>query len=929
MARKTLTAGAGVNIVETSTLGTISVELTEGSNITITSGSSGAITIAANSGSENTLDQAYDEGGTGQGRFITVDSGPVQIDASSLFPEDVGLAITGSIVLDFGGLGKAWVGPKVEGELLRIEDEPVGASSGHFIFEPAILNASGAVVSAQLGLSGSLTRLYDGTSYIIAGDNVIITSASNGAVTIAASTGSASGDVSGPSVSVDNEIVRFDGTTGKVIQATPVSAPALPPTVGDTANVAINASGSTAALSIDQLATAGTALHVLKGSTRKLLVDHNVQVTGSFGALIEDYPAIIEGAASFTGGSTTVGIMALVSGALLIQDAVPPNIQAQIYLDNHPDGVARLVLAGGDVFRVLSPMTALFDEGAIFNLGLSGSHTKLIDGSSAFIAGDNVTITSASNGAVTIAANTGSGTGDVSGPVSSTDNAIATWDGTSGDTLQNSRVLITDTPGTQALVAMGAAADDAAGDDLFLQAQVGGVASAVSGGIGGDAQLWAGTGGAGTAGIAAGAGGDVFINAGFSGFDNGGGPGIGGDVFIRAGFGDTTNGEVVIGDTDTKRIRFGDDDQGDGRSAVAFQFIGTGSLVSTGSGVFLNGLSGSLTRLIDGSSYLEAGDNVTITSASNGAVTITAAAGGGGSDQFTDNGGNLATTASLSLGVTTAPASTDTVLLVSATHANPTATVLVDQAGGGDASIRFKTTDNWTFGIDQSVDNLFKLVNSDELNTTVPHMKMVVTGGQTTDGPVFPMGMSGSLTRLQDGTSYLQAGSNITITSASNGAVTIASTGGGGNGGIVLGLAGAGLLEGATYVNGPPVYVRFDNAQNDAWTINLQVPSGTTAITSIEVLYRSDATGNLYLGFIVTRYREGETTQTDTLSESTYAAGGAGGQLTAIALPAAAYDTITVQADDIISILVRRDATNASDTYEIDLLVTGVRVTFE
>jgi hypothetical protein len=42
-------------------------------------------------------------------------------------------------------------------------------------------------------------------------------------------------------------------------------------------------------------------------------------------------------------------------------------------------------------------------------------------------------------------------------------------------------------------------------------------------------------------------------------------------------------------------------------------------------------------------------------------------------------------------------------------------------------------------------------------------------------------GLSGSLTRLVDGTSYIIAGSNITVTSASNGAITIASTAGGGD----------------------------------------------------------------------------------------------------------------------------------------------------
>lgn len=43
-------------------------------------------------------------------------------------------------------------------------------------------------------------------------------------------------------------------------------------------------------------------------------------------------------------------------------------------------------------------------------------------------------------------------------------------------------------------------------------------------------------------------------------------------------------------------------------------------------------------------------------------------------------------------------------------------------------------------------------------------------------------GISGSLTKLSDGTSYLVAGSNVSISTGSNGAVTISSTGGGSGG---------------------------------------------------------------------------------------------------------------------------------------------------
>jgi len=52
----------------------------------------------------------------------------------------------------------------------------------------------------------------------------------------------------------------------------------------------------------------------------------------------------------------------------------------------------------------------------------------------------------------------------------------------------------------------------------------------------------------------------------------------------------------------------------------------------TGSKTFLNGLSGSLQQLSGGSSYLVAGTNVTIASASNGQVTISSTATGGSGD---------------------------------------------------------------------------------------------------------------------------------------------------------------------------------------------------------------------------------------------------------------------------------------------------------
>ena len=63
-----------------------------------------------------------------------------------------------------------------------------------------------------------------------------------------------------------------------------------------------------------------------------------------------------------------------------------------------------------------------------------------------------------------------------------------------------------------------------------------------------------------------------------------------------------------------------------------------GDLTASGSIKALAGFSGSLTKLSDGTSFLVAGSNVTITSASNGQVTISSTGGGGGSSRslFTD-----------------------------------------------------------------------------------------------------------------------------------------------------------------------------------------------------------------------------------------------------------------------------------------------------
>ena len=91
-------------------------------------------------------------------------------------------------------------------------------------FEPGTSNTFSIGTSSKkwsnivsTALSGSLTKLSDGTTdFITAGANITISTGSNGQVTIAGS-GGGSGDVVGPASATDNAIARFDTATGMLL----------------------------------------------------------------------------------------------------------------------------------------------------------------------------------------------------------------------------------------------------------------------------------------------------------------------------------------------------------------------------------------------------------------------------------------------------------------------------------------------------------------------------------------------------------------------------------------------------------------------------------------------------------------------------------------------------------------------------------------
>ena len=530
--------------------------------------------------------------------------------------------------------------------------------NGKALFDGDI-HVSGTVTT-QNGLSGSLTKLSDGSSAFIAGSNITITSASNGAVTIASSGGGGSPGGADTEVQFNDGGASFGGENTFTFNKTTNTL------------TSTNLTGS---------------LTKLADGTSYLRAGANVSLTSESNGAVT---------IAYSGGA---GSSQWTDEGDILRPGDSTGEQAGFgSTGNNPNAYPTLI--GSASIKTTGFITA--------SLGLSGSLTRLTDGTSYLIAGSNVTITSESNGAVTIAASGGGGSVDGSGAV----NRIATWSDT--DTLTSDADLSwngatldvqgeANLNGTVVINQSGVDKDfrvetsnktaaiqtDGSTDQVMIlsgtTADTAGVGSSpqdpdprtftdtnlfVSGAIGSR-----GTGRKGTAVF----GGDVVI----SGSINGGSPlQIGG---YREDLG-----------TDVTTLFVSSDG---GNSKVLFD----GDVYSSGSVTVATGLSGSLTRLTDGTSYLKAGSNVTITSESNGSVTIAASAGGG-------------------------------------------------TPGGADTEVQFN--DGGSFGGEGTF-----------------------TFNKTTN-TLTATNLTGSLTRLADGSSYLRAGAGIDITSESNGSITVVATGG-------------------------------------------------------------------------------------------------------------------------------------------------------
>lgn len=363
--------------------------LIAGSNITITTGSNGSVTISGQAGDITSV--AAGTGLSGGGS-----SG------------DVTLGINDSIVATVSGTTfKGTIAPDASG----FRDLGTTGASWYRLYASQI--------------SGSHTKLLDGTSAFIAGSGISITTGSNEAVTISA-----------VAAAVDD---FFDSTTaGSIFTTGSVAFRGTDSSIDSPSDVGANAfffvSGSKGALG-----AVGINNSVFGGN---LVVSGTLKVGTGFE--IAEVPSVV----TYLDAKTFLNISAN-GGGVDINDSndirflTPTTVKigqsfsgVNVGADTNFFVSGTLTDRGTALGKVSTFGGQVVTSGSIFALnGLSGSHTRLIDGTSAFIAGNNISITSASNGAVTISS---TGTGDVTGPASSTQYAVALFDDTSGKVLRNS-----------------------------------------------------------------------------------------------------------------------------------------------------------------------------------------------------------------------------------------------------------------------------------------------------------------------------------------------------------------------------------------------------------------------------------------------------------------------------------------------------------
>jgi hypothetical protein len=619
--------------------------LRAGSNISLSTGSDGSVTITASTVSGAPL----------AARYLLLDS----TDAGALSQERILVAGPGLTSIDSGAGGNYTI--KVSDSQVAfltgsIFSGPVTASNLSSLGDLSVVNSvySNRVVATSL--TGSLTKLSNGDDYLRAGTNVYLSTGSDGSVTISAETGSF---MAGPFL-LHEPNANFPGSLA-IIE-------------GDGIQIDEDEQCGNLILSAKLGAGPGIELDILP--TRQIIISSTIGdafYSGSFVLVSasDDFPS----ARVIT---SSLGIDVNDGGAGgAIDLRVDPNVVAfltgaRFTGDVRFDGDVKFTgkVEFGD---------PKFYSIAYFYAGLSGSLTALSDGTPYLNAGPGIAIVTESNGSITIY-NDGT-VGDIT--------AVNAGLGLTGGGLSGSVVLGVD----PTLVAF-LSGSNFTGPTQFSAGLTGSLTQLIDG----SPYLNAGQ----NIELSTGSNGSITISS-LTSFQN---------LTGSNGFTVEVNGNSATGSIDASVIPF---------------LTGAGF---TGEVQFYSGLTGSLTRLIDGSAYIRAGQNVDVSTGSDGSITVSSLTS---FQNLTGTDGIIVTVSGNS-----ATASADPNKVAFLTGAHFTGLVSFDEG-------------LYAIGLAQFESASF----------SAP--------------AIFNSGLSGSLTTLFDGTPYLNAGEGISITTASNGSITIAS----------------------------------------------------------------------------------------------------------------------------------------------------------